>query len=337
MDAGLEQSSIDGLIGVRVTYERMADVLGLRNLRMAAFLEGSGRMAGVSVAQAATTILTGQASTVAIVYGNDGRTAGVRYGGESEGEAGFETTVPYDSAQGMTSPGAYTAMMFRRHAYEFGTSTDALATVSINNRRNAALNPRAVLREPFDLDGYYASRYIAEPLRLLDYCLINDGGVALIVGRVPAGAGTRAAYVRATSLGVEMTNSFASHDCYFGATAQVAADLRRSAEVDLSDLDCVQMYDNFTPTVLFTLEGFGFCERGQSGRWVLDGGIGKGGMPLNTAGGHTSESYMQGFGHLVEAVHQLRGEAGDRQVPHCRTVGYFCVAPIISGVVLERR
>ena len=329
-DAGVDRASIDGLIAVRVNYERMTDVLGLENLRSVSSLEGAGRMAGVAVADAAAAILTGQASTVAIVYGNDGRSRGERYGGD----LGPETTAAYDAAQGMTSPGAYVAMMFRRHAHEFGTSQDALATVAINNRRNAAMNPVAVLQDEFDLADYYASRPIAEPLRLLDYCLINDGGVALIVSAGPTGR-PRSAYVRATSISVDIGNSYTSMDCFYEKSQVAARDLYASADVQPGELDCLQIYDNFTPTALFTLEGFGFCPRGESGRWLLEGNLGPGALPANTSGGHTSESYMQGFGHLVESVRQARGEAGTRQVPGCRTVGYFCLSPIVSGVIFE--
>ena len=334
VDAGVDRAAIDGLIAVRVNYERMADVLGLQHLRLVSSLEGAGRMAGVAIADAARAIVTGQASTVAIVYGNDGRSRGERYGGD----LGPETTAAYDAAQGMTSPGAYVAMMFRRHAHEFGTSQDALGTIAINNRRHAALNPAAVLQEPFDLEGYYASRLIAEPLRLLDYCLINDGAVALIISaEAPTKRRPHDAYLRATSISIDIGNSYTSTDCFYAKSLIAARDLYASADLRPEELDCLQIYDNFTPTVLFTLEGFGFCPRGGSSRWVLDGNIGPDALALNTSGGHTSESYMQGFGHLVEAVRQARGEAGPRQVAQCLTVGYFCLSPIIAGVIFERR
>jgi acetyl-CoA acetyltransferase len=333
-DAGIDRATIDGLIAVRVNYERMADVLGLTNLRTAGSLEGSGRMAGVAIAEAAAAIMTGQATTVAIVYGNDGRSKGERYGGDG----GPETTAPYDAAQGMTSPGAYVGMMFRRYAHEFGATSDALGMVAMNSRLNAATNPVAVLQEPFDLAGYRASRFIAEPLRLLDYCIINDGGVALILtGKSVAHPARPTAYVRATSVAIDITNSYAKRDFYYAATREASRDLYAAAEMRPDDLDCLQLYDNFTPTVLFALEGFELCGRGEASRWVLEGNLGPDALPANTAGGHTSESYMQGFGHLVESVRQVRGEAGAGQVADCRTVGFFCVSPIISGVIFERR
>ncbi len=292
-------------------------------------------MAGVGLQYAVMAVATGQAENVAVLYGNNGRSAGARYGG------GVDPNSPtiYDTMYGMTSPGAYVSMMFRRHQHEYGTTEEALAALSINNRKNGALNPDAVMQKPITREEYFAARYIAEPLRLYDYCLINDGGVAFIVTSA-AGARRfkhRPAYIGATYTASALTNFYTQTDCFYSTCRDLATRLYRTADVSPRDVDCAMIYDNFTPTILFSLEGFGFCPRGKSGTWVQGGRIELGGeLPLNTCGGHTSESYMQGFGLTIEAVRQVRGEAGGRQVPNCEVVQYICVAPITNSHILHR-
>ncbi len=332
-DADLERRQIDGLIGVRVSYERMGPMLGIERVKLASYLEGAGRMAGVAVEHAALAISAGRANHVAIVYGNNGRSSGERYGGTF----GFEGPEAYDLGQGMTSPGAYVAMMFRRHQHEFGTGADTLASIAISNRRHAGLNPAAVFQSPITRDDYNSAPYIAEPLRLLDYCMINDGGVCLIVSSRQAASELRhpPVVIQGLVVGTELTTSYTSRDCFYTCCRQLADELHGMTGKGPDDVDCLQAYDNFTPTVLFALEGFGFCGRGESGGFVTENRIGLGGqLPVNTAGGHTSEGYMQGFGHLAEAVRQVRGTAGARQVAGCRLAQYICVAPIASACLL---
>lgn len=335
-DAGLKKQDVDGLICVRVpSYQRMANELGLHRVRLVNALEGAGRMSGVALQYAMMAVATGQATTVAVVYGNNGRSAGARYGG------GFEADSPaaYDAMYGMTSPGAYVSMMYRRFQHEYGTSPDALAALAINNRRNGALNENAVFRTPISKDDYFEGRYIAEPLRIYDYCIINDGGVAFIVTSAERARDARQVpvYIGASYTATELTNFYSVRDFFYGACQDIASRIYEAAAIDREDVDCLQVYDNFTPTILFSLEGFGFCPRGESGQWVQNGRIELGGeLPINTSGGHTSESYMQGFGLTVEAVRQVRGQAGARQVEGCEVTQYICVAPIANSHILHR-
>jgi len=333
-DSGLEKSEIDGLLCARIpAYTHMADILGLRHLKFVNSFDGSGRMSGIALEVAVMAVASGLANTVALVYGNNGRSAGARYGGDD----GAMPTTSFDAVYGMTSPGAYVAMMYQRYMHDFQVPDGALATLAINNRNNAMLNPNAVMRSPVDLDTYMGSRFIAEPLRLYDYCLINDGGVALIV-TTPDRArhlAKRPVYVRATAACSDLSNFYTSTDYFYTACNSVSSRIFADAGIAREDVRCLQVYDNFTPTILFALEGFGYCDRGQAWSWATPERISvQGDLPINTSGGHTSESYMQGWALHVEAVRQVRGECGARQVPDCDLVQYICPAPIVTSHVL---
>lgn len=332
-DAGLQRDDIDGLLCSRVGYNRMAAVVGLRHPRFAHDLEGSGRMSGVALQEAVALVSSGIAEVVACVYGNNGRSAQMRYGGEGGGP-----TVGYDEMYGMTSPGAYVAMMYHRYQQLYGAPDDALFALAANNRHNAMRNPSAVFRDELTKEQYLASRYIAEPLRLYDYCLINDGGVAFIVTSMERAKDLRKPPVRiaATAGLADLTNYYTTTDFFYSGCKDVSERLYAQAGIGPAEVDCLQVYDNFLPTILFTLEGFGHAAQGEAWQWVRDGRIELGGpRPMNTSGGHTSESYMQGWALHTEAVRQVRGECGDRQVPGCTTVQYMCASPIITSHILS--
>ncbi len=336
-DSGLRKSEIDGVIVSRLPhYGRMCEMIGLRHPRFVNVLPGEGRQSGIALQYAALAVANGMASAVACIYGNNGRSAGARYGGENRGltpQAMFE--APY----GMTSPGAVTSLMFRRHQYRYGTTTEPLGHLAISNRANAALNPNAVMQKPITMDDYYGARYIAEPLCLLDYCLINDGGVCFIVTSAERARDLKhpPVLVHATSQASDLTPVYVADDFWYTPMAQIADDLFAISEAQREDLAFAQLYDNFTPTMLFTLEGMGFCEPGEGGDWITPERINlRGELPLNTGGGHTSESYMQGWALHVEAVRQLRGECGERQVADAQYGLYACAAPLATGHILKR-
>ncbi|WP_084144674.1 thiolase family protein [Amycolatopsis jejuensis] len=328
-DCGATQQDIDGLLCINLKYGRFGEVAGLTGPGFVHDLEGTGRMSGIALQEAIALVQSGVANTVACVYATNGRSAGVKYGGGDADPAGA-----YDAMYGMTSTGAYVSMMYQRYRTRYGAPENALAPLAINNRANGARNPIAVFGKEIDENEYLASRYIAEPLRKLDYCIINDGAVAFIVTSLDRARGMRKKPVRVagTAGRAELSRSYISPDFYYSTSAAVAGELYQRSGIGPEQIDCLQVYDNFLPTILFSLEGFGHAPRGESWEWVRDGRIELGGeRPLNTSGGHTSESYMQGFALHVEAVRQLRGEGGERQVENCRTVQYICISPIVTS------
>jgi acetyl-CoA acetyltransferase len=332
-DCGLNKDQIDGLGVCRVPYYgRMGEVLGL-NPRWTLSLPGHGRMSGMSIVEAVLALATGAANYVALIYTNIGRSRRMNYGGE-------DTT--FWDPWGFTSPGAAHALMFRMHMQRYGTTARQLGEVSVAIRGNALLNPGAVMRKPITLDDHAGARRIVEPLGLLDYCLINDGAVCMILTTAERARDLAKPPGHVSGLGARDTFRAASisnfnPDFWYEAVREAGVGAREMAGVSLGDIDALMAYDNFSPTVLFSLEGLGFCERGESGAFVEGGALGvKGRLPTNTDGGHLSNSYMQGWGLNIEAVRQLRGECGERQVPGCEVVQYIAATPCTRSIVYTR-
>lgn len=323
-DAGMTRDRIDGLIvGPTTAYERMAEVLHM-NVRW-----GDQADAVLSVVQACMAIETGMADVVALVYGNDQRSVGTQYGGPQAMGGDLFLSYVYHAPWGMTSQGALYALTFRRFAERYGISERDLGHVAVAQRQGSARNPHAIMRKEITLEDYMAAPYITEPLRLFDYCLINDGGVALIVAEAELARklSPKPVYIEAvgrydlnegaTSLEPRLT------EFYRPAQQAAAEQVFGSSGLAPADIDILQVYDSFSVHVPLALEGYGYCKVGESGKFMREAGIGLGGrLPVNTSGGHLSESYMQGWNHQIECVRQLRGECGERQIADCRRVHY---------------
>ncbi len=336
-DAGIELHDIDGLICQRLTdYQKFVQITNTTP-KLVTSLPGAGRMTGGTIQIAVQAILSGMLETVAVVYGNDGKTAGARYGGKGDnyGTGADQMWFPY----GMTSPGAVHSMLYQRHAHLYGTTNEQLGAVAMAFRKHAILNPNAVMRKPMNIDDYMSSKFIAEPLRLLDYCLINDGGVAMILtnGERAKDMKNKPVYIRGITQLSRLAQGELPEDFGFEAMQRASKVVHEMAEVDQKDVDALMIYDNFTPIVLFTLEGFGYCPRGEGGRFVESGVLELGGRyPTNTNGGHLSESYMQGWNLQAEAIRQLRGELGHRQVPNANIVQYLQGGPLCTSIIYGR-
>lgn len=323
-DSGLRFDDIDGLVaGPTTATERLGEVLGL-DCRWSTQADSVN-----AVIEAVMALHCGLAECIALVYGNDQRTAGTAYGGPTAmGGERFLAYVQY-APWGLTSQGALYAMMINRYMYEADFRPDDLARIVIGQRMFAASNPNAIMHKSVDLDAYLASPLICEPLRMFDYCLVNDGGVALILTTKErlvnsgkpvvsiAGLARSDMNIDATSLRPRLL------DYYHPAHQDVANDVFRMAGVGPNDIDVLQIYDSFSAHIPFVLEGFGFCKPGDAAQPIRDGWLMPGGrLPTNTSGGMLSESYMQGWNHQIEAVRQLRGEAGARQVEGARHAQY---------------
>ena len=323
-DAGITRGEVDGLIaGPTTAYERLGEVVGI-NPRW-----GDQADAVLSVVQACMAIETGAAEVVALIYGNDQRSVGTQYGGpQAMGGDAFLSYI-YHAPWGMTSQGALYAMTWRAWMHARGASEADLGEIAVAQRKWSSLNPNAIMRKTITIDDYLASRYVAEPLHLFDYCLINDGGVALIIAEAERARRMveRPIYIEATgrhdlntgatSLEPRLTNF------YLPAQQAVAGQIFNTAGFGPDDIDVFQVYDSFSVHVPLALEGYGYCPVGGVGKFLREDGIGPGGkLPTNTSGGHLSETYMQGWAHQIECVRQARGTAGARQVENCRRVHY---------------
>jgi len=323
-DCGARKDDIDGVILSRIpSYSKFCGMVGLRNLRLTNVLEPGGRMSGAAFQWAMEAIACGMASMVACVYGNIGRSVRDTYGGD--------WGDPYNDPFGWTSPGAFIGSMWQRYMYENNIPDGALGHQAVSQRKWAQMNPNAVMQDPLTLEEYLKARYVVKPLRLYDYCLVNDGGVCFILT-----SAERAKDFKKPPVYCVASSQAASHGYYYQQTdfledaCRINADqVYGTAGVGPKDIDVVQIYDNFLPTIFFSLEGYGFCGKGEAPEFVKGDRTAPGGaMPINTSGGHCSESYMQGWALHCEAVRQVRGECGPRQVPNVKLSQYICSAPI---------
>lgn len=333
-DCGIAWSDIDGMIVNRIpSYERFAEMANL-DLRYCVTTPGEGRYAAISLMMACQAIAAGDAEVVALVYGNDGKSVGMKYGGAT---GPWGPWLPW----GFTSPGAIHAMMFQRHMHQFGTSPEDLAPIAVTFREHALRCPGAVMTKRITEEDYFNARMICEPLRLFDYCLINDGGVALIVTSAERAADLKkpptyiSGYARSDDYdGVALPKT----DFWYPILRDVAEEVYGRAGIGQEAVSGLMVYDNFTPNVIFSLEGLGFCPQGEGGAFVREGNLSLDGgrWPTNPTGGHLSESYMQGWGLIAEAVRQCRRECGDRQIPDCEVIQYVCATNLSVSFLFRR-
>jgi acetyl-CoA acetyltransferase len=320
-DAGLALGDVDGLLtsagvggGVGLALQRD---LGLRDLRLLSEMQSYGSTAGQMVQYAALAIAAGMAEAVACVFADaplrQGTTTGAAYG--ARGAVGWRGLL---GAAGIGDTNSMYALAAQRHMDTYGTTNDQLGHIAVGQRAWAELNPRAQMRAPMTLEDYHASRWIAEPFHLLDCCLVSNGGIAVVVTSAERAASLARAPVHVLGWGQAHPGYSQRRHEDFGLVSGAARSgpaALAMAGLTVSDVDVVELYDCYTFTVLITLEDYGFCPKGEGGRFVADGTLGPDGkLKVNTGGGQLSSYYMWGMTPLAEAILQARGEAGRRQV-----------------------
>jgi acetyl-CoA acetyltransferase len=252
----------------------------------------------------------------------------------------FQWNIPFRAY----SAASWLAMNAHRHFHEYGTTSEQMAMIAINARSNAGLNPKAVYRDPMTLDDYYASRMISTPFRLFDCDAPVDGSTAVVVSAAEHAANVDHPVARVEAMGSAFRGR-PGWDQFDDLTTMAARDagahLWTRTDLTPADVDVAELYDGFSFLTMTWLEALGFCGKGESGPYIeggkriaLDGEL-----PLNTHGGQLSAGRLHGFGFIHEACLQLRGAAGDRQVPG-RTVEVAAVAngggPVAGTMLLTR-
>ena len=332
-DAGATRDMVDGLAihtgtPLGVDCDRFAEAVGI-NLRHAAQYWTHGRFVTLSLQNAALAVACGLADMVACVtvvkfmairgaLGGDADHEGYREGGGSHGE---------DPAFGLTSPSGGAAMFARRYFHTYGVDDRILRDVVLSSRAHAAKNPAALRREPFDADAYAREPLIIAPLRRADCAQINDAAIVVLVTTPERARELRQppVYIRGMQGIRGGPDEFIFAPRGFGIAQQGLANwpaernphqVFEMAGVKAADMDGFYTYDAFSPLVLGAIERFGHCAPGTAHAFVADGQIAPGGrLPVNTSGGLLSEAHVAGWNSIAEATRQLRGAAGERQIP----------------------
>jgi acetyl-CoA acetyltransferase len=231
---------------------------------------------------------------------------------------GSEFQVPYGDVGALTLMGH----IKRRQMHEHGYTEEQYGQIAVTWRTHALKNPDAQMKKPMTLDQYLASRWVVEPLRLFDCCPNTDGGGACIVTSLERARDLAQRPARVLGAGQTHATEIIhpnGRDPERISGSRAADQVYAMAGVQPKDVDCAQLYDAFTPRVMHDLVAYGFCAPGEAGPFVAAGNCTYGGsLPSNTAGGLISEGHLSGFGHIREAVRQVRGTAGERQVDDCK-------------------
>ncbi len=322
-DAGLRFSDVEALFCAGnwawSPNLMLAEYLGLRP-RYTDSTNIGGSSFEAHIGHAVAGIEVGLFDVALIVYGSTQRSDRSRNRSFTP-----RLTEQYEAPFGLPTPvGAY-ALAAMRHMFEYGTTSEQLAEVAVATRKWATMNEKAFMREPITIKDVLNSRWIAEPLHLLDCCLVTDGGGAVVVTSAERARSARKAPVWILGHGEAHTHNTIANMPDL-ATHQAAITSGRAAfamaGLTPAEIDVVEIYDSFTITVLLTLEALGFCKPGEGGPFVSEQRTAPGGaFPMNTNGGGLSYCHpgMYGIFLLIEATRQLRGECGPRQVEGART------------------
>jgi acetyl-CoA acetyltransferase len=327
-DAGLTLADVDGLLTtpIRVAQWAMpvgmvAQGLGIRPGYLAT-LDVAGASGTAMVHHAAMAVATGQAETVLCVAGQNQLTNVSRDATVAQLASVGWAHPEYEAPYGPLIPTLY-ALVAQRHMHEYGTTAEQMAEVAVAIRGHAALNPLAHKREPITVADVLNSKMITTPLHMLDCAIVSDGAAAFVV---TSRKDLRKKPIEVLGQGYGFTHAYIGEHDHIATTGAVQSgrDAFEMAGVKPADIDVAELYDCFTITVIAELEDLGFCPKGEGGRFVEGGRIRLGGeLPVTTHGGLLSAVHpglAGGMFHVVEAVRQLRGECGARQVKDAELV-----------------
>ncbi|MFT4200923.1 lipid-transfer protein [Gordonia sp. (in: high G+C Gram-positive bacteria)] len=329
-DAGLTPADVDGLVTFTMDTNMevaVARATGIGELNYFSRIHYGGGAACSTVQQAAMAVATGVCDVV-VAYRAFNERSGNRFGQVSTEVATQATSSGTDNAfsypHGLSTPAAFVAMVAQRYMHEYGATSEDFGTIAVVDRKHAANNPNAFFYgKPITLEDHQASRYIAEPLHLLDCCQESDGGVALVI--VSAERAKDLPHPPAVIAGAAsgsgndqyiMTSYYRDELAGLPEMGLVGRQLWGQSGLGPDDMDAAILYDHFTPYTLMQLEELGFCGRGQAKDFIAEpGALEVGGkLPLNTHGGQLGEAYIHGMNGIAEAVRQVRGTSVN-QVP----------------------
>ena len=316
-DAGLSKNDVDGVF-VASSYHAFpalsaCEYMGLRPRYMDS--SNNGGCSFIShLAHAAAAIDAGLCDVALVTYGSTQRSDGGHLVSLSE-------KLAYEEPYGLIHPVGSFGMIAHRHMAEFGTTREQLASVAISAREWAIRNPKARFETPLTVDDVASSPIIATPLRKYDCCLVTDGGAAAVVTSAERARSLRQppVFVRGFAEEVNHRNILGMPDLTSTRAGECSARALQMAGANLTDIDTAHIYDAFTISLLILLEDLGFCEKGEGGQYVAEGNVAPGGtLALNPSGGGLSYLHpgMLGLYLILDAVEQLRGEAGQRQIPN---------------------
>jgi acetyl-CoA acetyltransferase len=333
-DAGIQPAEVGGLVTFSSDTNpeiNIAQSLGMGELSFFSRIHYGGGAACATVQQAALAVESGVADVV-VCYRAFNERSGNRFGlgvQDRPPAANAETAhFSWYSPQGLLTPAQWVAMAAQRYLHMTGATSEDLGRVAVADRKHAATNPKAWFYEkPITLEEHQASRWIVEPLHLLDCCQETDGGQALVVTTLerardlPSTPAVIRAAAQGSGNGQEMMTSYYAHDlCGLPEMSVVARQLWETSGLTPADIQMAVLYDHFTPYVLYQLEELGFCGRGEAKDFIRDGNIELGGgLPINTHGGQLGEAYLHGMNGIAEGVRQVRGSSVN-QVPEVSNV-----------------
>ncbi|MFF2110443.1 lipid-transfer protein [Rhodococcus koreensis] len=321
-DAGLTPADVDGLTSFTMdtnTEAAVARSVGIPDLKFFSRIHYGGGAACATVQQAAMAVATGVADVV-VAYRAFNERSGMRFGQVNSGLVQQANSSGTDNAfsypHGLSTPAAFVAMVAQRYMHEYGATSEDFGRIAVTDRKHAATNPNAFFHgKPITLEDHQNSRFIAEPLHLLDCCQESDGGIAIVVTSPERAKDLKQkpAVIAAAAQGSGsdqyiMTSYYRPELAGLPEMELVGRQLWDQAGLGPQDMDLAILYDHFTPYVLMQLEELGFCGRGEARDFIADGAIDlDGSLPLNTHGGQLGEAYIHGMNGIAEGVRQIRG------------------------------